>query len=207
MLSTSSRLSEILFEYPELITVVNRFGISLGVGDKSIDELCRESNTDSAFVTALLNICLGNESAETANLGDFDSRQLAQYLYQTNNYYRDALLPNIERHLNSLVNHSSEADNLDLLRKFFYEAKRDLLDVLQEDISHLSPPVDKGLHSDSITIIEKGTATADKFFDLANFFVKHLKGEYDHNLCRGVVTAILTLYKDLNTYFTLRGML
>ena len=51
-----SRLSTLLFENPELITVVNRFGITLGVGDKSIESLCRRNGADPEFGVAIINV-------------------------------------------------------------------------------------------------------------------------------------------------------
>lgn len=207
MIFKHSRLSPLLFENTDLITVVNRFGITLGVGDYTIEELCCECGANADYLTAILNIYLGHTDTDRIDLSGFDPGLTVDYLRRTNNYYANAQLPNIERHLNSLVNRSSEDDNLGLLRKFFINAKDNLLKRIYHDEHTLFP-----------TLLESGTAVitydhdadfqiSDQFADLANFFIRHLKGVYDNNLCRAVVSAILTLSKDLTQNNTLRRSL
>ena len=40
-------------------------------------------------------------------------------------------------------------------------------------------------------------AIEDKVDDLTSFFVIHLRGEYDQNLCMAVVTSLMSLEKDI----------
>lgn len=207
MIFKHSHLSPLLFENPDLITVVNRFGISLGVGDYTIEELCRDCGANADYVTAILNIYLGLTDTECSDIADFDPTLTVDYLRRTNNYYVKAQLPNIERHLNSLVNHSSEVDNLALLRKFFFDAKENLLRRIDHDETTLFPDLLEA-SPDAISYDhDVDLQIADQFADLANFFIRHLKGVYDNNLCRAVVSAILTLSKDLTQNNALRRSL
>ena len=43
------QLSEVVEEHPSLIPVINRFGIRLGLGDKSVKTLCEEHSLDTDF--------------------------------------------------------------------------------------------------------------------------------------------------------------
>lgn len=195
-----SRLSTLLFENPELITVVNRFGITLGVGDKSIETLCHRNGADPEFVVAIINVSLGHSDSTTSNLKEFAPALIVDYLRKTNSYYATAMLPNIERHLKSLVNHSEKRDNLDLLKQFFHEAQEQLQRRIRQDEDVFFPALlEAGDNEERYPRDrqEMDMQIADKFADLANFFIVHLKGKYDHNLCRGVVTAIVTLSKDI----------
>ena len=38
------QMSEVVEEHPSLIPVINRFGIRLGLGDKSVKAICEETN-------------------------------------------------------------------------------------------------------------------------------------------------------------------
>ena len=42
-------LSEVLAQHHILIPIVNRFGIRLGVGDKTIESICKEQNLNIDF--------------------------------------------------------------------------------------------------------------------------------------------------------------
>lgn len=201
-ISSHSRLSDILYEYPQLISVVNRFGINLGVGDKTISQLCKGVSVDENFVTAIINISIGQGNPIGESFRTYAPGLLVDYLRQTNAYYEKAMLPNIERHLNSLVNMSETGDNLDLLRKFFFEAKEELIARIKRDEKGFFPKLLSASSQEEIVYPleerDKDALLADKFSDLANFFIVHLKGKYDHNLCVAVVSSIITLSKDLS---------
>ena len=38
------QMSEVVEEHPSLIPVINRFGIRLGLGDKSVKAICENTN-------------------------------------------------------------------------------------------------------------------------------------------------------------------
>jgi len=42
-------LSEVVEEHTSLIPVLNRFGIRLGLGDKSVSQICKEYDLDTDF--------------------------------------------------------------------------------------------------------------------------------------------------------------
>ena len=44
---------------------------------------------------------------------------------------------------------------------------------------------------------DESTTIEDKLSDLKNMFIMHLSGQYDLNLCYGVIVAIITLEKDI----------
>ena len=43
-------MSEVVEEHPSLIPVINRFGIRLGLGDKSVKAICEEYRLDTDFL-------------------------------------------------------------------------------------------------------------------------------------------------------------
>ena len=54
-------LSDLLTEHSELIPVVNRFGIQLGVGAKTIEKICYENDLNTDFILTILNVYLDKE--------------------------------------------------------------------------------------------------------------------------------------------------
>ena len=95
------QLSEVVEEHPSLIPVINRFGIRLGLGDKSVKTLCEEHSLDTDFLLTVINTFLNEEYFPEKKLQTFHTSQIIDYLTKTNQYYLRYQLPNIERHLGS----------------------------------------------------------------------------------------------------------
>ena len=52
------QMSEVVEEHPSLIPVINRFGIRLGLGDKSVKAICEEYRLDTDFLLTVINTFL-----------------------------------------------------------------------------------------------------------------------------------------------------
>ena len=48
------QMSEVVEEHPSLIPVINRFGIRLGLGDKSVKAICEEYRLDTDFLLTII---------------------------------------------------------------------------------------------------------------------------------------------------------
>ena len=84
LINAETKLCDVILHEPSVIPVINRFGIILGVGDKSIRTVCEEKNT---FI---------NEDYFPENrLKSFCATQIVNYLTQTNAYYEQFQIPNI----------------------------------------------------------------------------------------------------------------
>ena len=55
LITPDTKLSEIILHDPSTITVLDRFGISLGVGDLDVAQACLQHNINVNFFTAILN--------------------------------------------------------------------------------------------------------------------------------------------------------
>ncbi|MGM9863511.1 MAG: helix-turn-helix transcriptional regulator, partial [Lepagella sp.] len=126
LVSSHIKLADIIFHDPAAITVLNRFGIRLGVGSATLGQACALRNLDAPFVEAILNISLNEDYFPERALKTFTLPLLEEYLLGTDRYYTRMQLPNIARHLDSLISHSPDGGNLELLRGFFGDLSREL---------------------------------------------------------------------------------
>lgn len=132
-------LSELLTEHSELIPVVNRFGIKLGVGEKTIGKICLENDLNINFILAILNVYLDEEYDPDEDLDTFDVSLIVDYLKRTVENYMQVLVPNIEKHFTPFIAmNDGENKELKLLHKMFYQFKSGLSDHLQQGLEHLS---------------------------------------------------------------------
>jgi len=97
------QMSEVVEEHPSLIPVINRFGIRLGLGDKSVKAICEEYRLDTDFLLTVINTFLNEEYFPEKKLQTFHTSQIIDYLTKTNQYYQRYQIPNIERHLGSFM--------------------------------------------------------------------------------------------------------
>ena len=79
-----------------LLGMLSRFGISLGVGDKSIEEVCRMSGVDCNTFLAVANLFINPETQSDA---EFSMDDLILYLKNSHSYYTDYRLPAIREAL------------------------------------------------------------------------------------------------------------
>ena len=205
LVTRDSKLSEVILHDPSTITVLDRFGIALGVGDATVSDSCAEHNIDVNFFMAILNTFINENYFPQEALAKFSVNEIVDYLSKTNDYYERNVLPNIERHFAFLIGKApSHNNNLVLMRQFFEEVKTELSQRISNDREHWFPEVcrmaqeaqDKtvlGINVDDIP----ANAIEDKIDDLINMLIVHLKGDYDHNLGYAVVVAVLSLKKDI----------
>jgi regulator of cell morphogenesis and NO signaling len=183
------------------------------VGDATVQSACERVNTNPHFLLAILNTYLFDDYFPEKMLKSFSVAEILDYLSKTDRYYVEFQLPNIERHFSSLILHNSRHnpdheesdDNLSLLRRFFFEMSRELENSIEYDRTELFPLLEsfKGddmpasVDKERVSRYEVSREVEEKLSDLISFFVIHLNGCYDQNLCRAVVVALFTLCKDI----------
>jgi len=211
------QLSEVVEEHPSLIPVINRFGIRLGLGDKSVKTICEEHQLDTDFLLTVINTFLNEEYFPEKKLQTFHTSQIINYLTKTNEGYLRYQLPNIERHLSSFISMSTEGNStLNLIGKFFASFKEELTTRIMKDAKEFFPyylalsekvnnpkasptnPVQLGSEQDNEDRIEALLG------DLKSIMIKHLSGDYNENLCYAVIFAISSLEKDIKQHNRIR---
>lgn len=207
------QLSEVVEDHPSLIPVINRFGIRLGLGDKSVKTICDEHGLDTDFLLTVLNTFLNEEYFPEKRLRMFHTSQIVDYLIKTNQYYLRYQLPNIERHLSSFISMSAPNNNtLALIGRFFSSFKEELTTRIQHDEQHWFPyclslsdklkNIQEELHLPVPQ--QKEDSIEALLYDLKSIMVKHLSGEYNENLCYAVIFAVGSLEKDIKQHNRIR---
>ena len=203
LVSADTKLCDTIIEEPSVIPVINRFGISLGVSDKSIESICMEKGIDLTFFITTLNAYINESFYPDKCFDSFGVAEIIDYLRKTNNSYLRFQLPNIERHFGALISRSDKNNNLPLLLNLYNEVKEEIIKRINNDNKWFSEILTcvkdiSGSISIQIEITpELENSIEDKLSDLINMFVIHLRGEYDANLCHAVLFAIISLEKDI----------
>ncbi len=180
-------MAGLLAEHSELIPVLNRFGIRLGVGDKSVSELCEEQRLNTDLILTVLNVYLDESFVPDDSLLLFDAESIVDYFHQTVESYIHDLIPNIEKHLNAFIAMSgSEKQELKLLREIFREFKERMTQHLRDSSGYEENFPNELLH------------------DLKQILIQHLSPGCNQNLCHAVIFSLHSLQKDLEAHNRVR---
>ena len=70
-------LSEVLAQHHILIPIINRFGIKLGVGVRTIEDICNKQDLNIDFILVILNVYLDENYISDKMLTQFDLEPIA----------------------------------------------------------------------------------------------------------------------------------
>ncbi|MBO8476968.1 MAG: helix-turn-helix transcriptional regulator [Bacteroidetes bacterium] len=205
LVTPETKLCDVILDEPSAITVINRFGISLGVGDKNVRTICAQKGIDINFFLTILNAYIYESFFPENGFDSFGAQEIIEYLEKTNQSYLKYQLPNIERHFKALIGHSDKNNNLPLLLNLYKEVKEEIIKRIDNDNKHWFAEIlrhEKDVAPGQLTIEASDTqrtadSIEDKLSDLKNMFVIHLRGDYDRNLCQAVLFAIINFEKDI----------
>jgi DNA-binding CsgD family transcriptional regulator len=186
----STVLSGLIAEYHFLAPVINRFGIKLGLEDKTVSVACTQYGLNEDFFLAILNTYLNEDFFPEKKLRSFDICLITGYLQKTDAHYINVSLPNLEKHLNAFVAISDAGNKqLRLLNKLFAEFRTEFQAKL----------------SNSDKYLEEEDISHSILLDMKNLLIKHISGNFNDNLCYAVLFAVDSLQEDLAKHNRIRS--
>lgn len=102
----------------QVLQLIHRFGIPLGVSDKSIERVCQENGVDCTTLLAIVNFAINREIQQQDNI-HVDT--LRQYLENAHTYFMDFQLPRIRQMLLEAINLAGSDNKVPLLIIRFYD--------------------------------------------------------------------------------------
>jgi len=212
LFTKDDKLANVVSNNYHLLPVLNRFGIRLGFGDSTIEEICLSKNIEVAFFLDIINAFHNPGYFPQAEFLTFSPALIVDYLRQTHNYYLTWVMPKMENLLEHLIQSgSSNKDNLGLIRIFFRKYKIELINHIKDEEESVFPyvlriaeayekgsPISEEDNKRSIEAYEKEHTDVDaKLNDLKNLVIKFLVAEYDDNLCNDFLITLFRFERDL----------
>jgi len=189
----------------KLLPVLNRFGIKLGVKDKTIEEICAENKINVQFFLAIINTYANQHYFPKSELLSFSPELIIEYLRKTHKYYANYIIPNIEETLNKLIASSKGNNpNILLIQTFYAKYKEEFLGHNQNEEAYFFPyvlelsknkettrtnPVEGSYEKEHLNI-------DDKLQDLKNLLLKYLEGDFDDNIYNEFIYKLNDFEKD-----------
>jgi regulator of cell morphogenesis and NO signaling len=113
--TANHKMRELVDDNPFLLLIMNRFGISLGFGDRSIATVCAKQEVDCYTFLAVVNFISG-KPYETKHLS---LQALMECLRNAHAYFLNFYLPNIRKKLIEVVGYEDDNNISMLLLRYF----------------------------------------------------------------------------------------
>jgi regulator of cell morphogenesis and NO signaling len=212
------KISEVVHENYLLIPVINRLGIRLGFGDKTINAVCQENGVDADFFVMILNIFSNEKYFPEHRLQTVNIKTFIEYLRQTHQYYLQIEIPAIEDCIFQLIEKSHKGDRtLGLIQDFFRDYKNELSAHILREETLTFPYINSiyRLFHESFDAEMYYEVTKDysmkrfsdehdnidiKLLDLKNLLIKYILGNYDQVLLNRIVSELFRLEKDIKDH-------
>ena len=225
LIEKDMKLADVIHHDHNLVPVINRFGIHLGFGDKTIETLCKINNVNQEFFLTILNAYHDHQYFPRKHLQSFPAALLIDYLKRSHRYYIDEKIPEIELFIEKLGKENDlDTETFTLLKNFFSEYKQELFNHINKEESTVYPyvkklenAIDSGLISKelleemktySITDYEKEhDDVEEKLFDLKNIIIKYLPNSENDKLYFNLLKELFELENDLNDHSRIEDLI
>jgi len=192
-----------------LLPVIHRFGIRLGFGNKTVEELCKIYQVNTDFFLAIVNTFHNKNYFPEAQLLSFSPELIVDYLKKTHSYYIGFSLPQIEDLIHRLLLSTPQQNSeMKMIETFYLAYKRKLLEHIREEEETVFPYVEMLVHRPEELLdrdfdinFEKEHEHVDfELDDLKNLILKYLVPEYDELVCNKLMEEIYRFEKDIHDH-------
>ena len=212
----NTSLSKLIHSNFEILTVLQRFNIKLGIADKTINEVCKLYNINTNFFLEIINIFHNETYFSNNKLEHFSVKYITEFLTKSHNFYNDEKIPFIESLIEELHWKSDDHDrNLAILKKFFYEYKTEVKTHTKHEEETVYPyavfigetcngkqnlkKCNEKMKIYSITnYAQEHENIEEKLTDLKNIIIKYLPPPENQKIINKILFQLFRLEKDLN---------
>lgn len=200
----TNRMSELVGDNYNILLVMSRFGISLGFGDQTIEEVCRRNGVDTPTFLAIVNTMLDPAYEPTAEEGAISVECFLRYLHNSHDYYLQYRLPELRRKLLEAID-CRHGDIAFAVLRFFDEYVAGVRKHLEYEESTVFPYVRRLLAGTSDgsysiqTFRSQHDQIAEELTELKNILVQYYPSEDSFEL-NGVLFDIFSCEEDLASH-------
>ena len=207
MFNKKNKLGDIVLADHNLLLVLERFGIRLGFGDRTAEDVCSEYGISSELFVLICNMySFENYVPDIRQLEPVDLKDLLSYLKNSHKYYVEKRLPVIGKNLDKIIS-GLEPHYAGALEHFFEDYREEVENHLSYEDEVVFPYVQnlwispKGKPGFTInTFKENHSNIEDKLDDLKNILIKYLRDKGDFEVRKLILSDLFVFDNDLNKH-------
>ena len=190
------------------LMVIGRFGISLGFGDATIQDVCRHNDVDCHTFLAVANFIAGKKH----DMYKVSLQPLMCYLKHTHSYFLDFILPIIRRKFIEAINCSDTNDVAFLILKFYDDYMAEVRRHMEYENDTIFSYVEKllsGTVDPDFTIAHYSASHEDmvsKLNELKEIVIRHYH-QRDNDLLISALYDIINCEHDLMSHCAIEDRL
>ena len=205
--SKDSKFAELMTDDRRLLQLLPRFGIGLGFGDRSVDQVCRMNQVNADLFLMICEIYSdGSFRPGKHELQLIDMSDLLSYLKASHQYYLEERFPHIEEHLQRIIDACGQKYG-PMLSHFYDDYKQEVMRHIkyyeEEVVFPYIEALLNGKRTDSYKIDEfehNHTNIQDTLDDMMNILLKYLPGDILPKERIEISYDIMELSDDLNRH-------
>ncbi len=205
--SKDTKFAELMTDDRRLLQLLPRFGIGLGFGDRSVEQVCQMNHISTQLFLMICEIYSDSSFRPgQKELRQIDMEDLLSYLKASHQYYLNERFPHIEEHLQHIIEACGQKYG-PMLSHFYEEYKQEVMRHIQyyeEEVvfPYIETLLD-GQRTDSYKIDEfehNHTNIQDVLDDMMNILLKYLPGDILPMERIEISYDIMELSDDLNRH-------
>ena len=163
MYQESDKICDLMAHEEDAIQIISRFGLEMGVGDHTIEQVCAAHGVHTPTFLAIVNYKVFKQKALPA---DIDLETLQRYLKNAHTYFLDFRLPKIRESLIDAIRPAESSSKIPMLILRCYD---EFVSEIQTHIAHENA----GLFEEHAHDDERIT---DKLAEIKNLIIKYYPG-------------------------------
>ncbi len=202
----STKMCDIISNAPSLLQMMSRFGIPLGVGERTVRDVCEANNVDAPTFIPVANFMRNGQDTAEQSIDKVSVSGLVAYLRQAHNYFLDFQLPNIRRKLLEAIDCSHQNEVAFLILKFYDEYMGEVRRHMQNENSKIFTYVNQLLEGHrnpdyEIAQFARSHVGIDKKLqELKNIIIKYYTPADQSDLLNNVLFDIFNCEADLRLH-------
>ena len=202
----TDKMSDIICDNYSLLQVMSRFGLPLGFGDYSVEEVCHTHQVDCATFLAVANFINKGHARPLVSLEGISIKSLITYLKNAHHYFLDFQLPTIRRKLLEAIDCSMDNEVTFLILKFFDVYVQEVRKHMSYEDMNVFTYVENLLNGEKDKDYNIGMFLRnhdhidDKLTELKNIIIKYYPDTKKAYLMNAVLFDIFNCEKDLASH-------
>ncbi len=206
LFSADDKLADVVQMHPPLLSVLSHFGIRLGFGEGTVDEVCSKYGINPRFFLTVCNVyAFEHYLPDEEDIMSIGLEELLGYLAAAHGYYRDEELPEIAHHLERM-GECSESRHMRIISTFFEGYRKEVLNHFDYEEHTVFPYVSGLLKGDYVEgydinrYEDNHDNIEEKLNDLKNIIIKYLPETCATKERNRMLYRIFLFENDLNRH-------
>ena len=167
MYKSSDKICDLMAHEEDAIQIISRFGLEMGVGDQTIEQVCLAHDVHTPTFLSIVNYKVFHQRAIPE---DIDIPTLQRYLRNAHTYFLDFRLPRLRK---ALVEAIMPADSSSKIPGLILRCYDEFVDEIRTHIEHENAGLfDEHEHDDQ--------RITDKLTEIKNLIIKYYPSEESH---------------------------